>query len=86
VPALGDADPSVRSAAATTLGALGDHVVPTLERVARTQPAEARGALTALALAGPNGEAALRRLSAELPDERLRDFARLALGQGPHTH
>lgn len=86
LPALADADPTVRSTAAAALGALGAPAVPTLERVARTQPAEARGALAALALAGPTGEAALRRLSTDLPDEELRAFARLALGQGPHAH
>jgi HEAT repeat protein len=86
VPALADSDPAVRSAAAEALGALGAAVVPQLDDVARTRPAEARGALTALALAGPTGEQALRRLSVELPDPKLRDFARLALGQGPHAH
>ena len=86
LPALADRDPTVRAAAASALGALGANAVPTLERVARTQPAEARGALAALALAGPTGADALRRLSAELPDEELRAFARLALGQGPHAH
>ena len=86
VPALADPDPLVRSAAAEALGALGAPVVPTLEDVVRTRPAEARGALTALALAGPTGEQALRRLSVDLPDPKLREFARLALGQGPHAH
>lgn len=86
LPALADPDSSVRAAAASALGAIGAPVVETLANVARTRPAEARGALTALALAGPTGEAALRRLSVELPDPHLRDFARLALGQGPHAH
>lgn len=86
LPALADHDPAVRAAAADALGALGAPVVATLEDVARTRPAEARGALAALALAGPSGEQALRRLSVELPDPHLRDFARLALGQGPHAH
>lgn len=86
VPALADDDPSVRAAAAEALGRIGAPVVPQLEDVARTQPARARGALTALALAGPTGEQALRRLSVELPDPALRAFARLALGQGPQAH
>lgn len=85
-PALGDADPSVRAAAAEALGSLGPTVVPRLEDIARTRPAEARGALTALALAGPTGQQALRRLSTDLADPTLRDYARLALGQGPHAH
>ncbi|MBX3027900.1 HEAT repeat domain-containing protein [bacterium] len=86
VPALADGDPSVRSAAAEALGRLGAAAVPQLEDVARTRPAEARGALTALALAGPSGEQALRRLMVELPDPTLRQYARLALGQGPRPH
>ena len=84
-PALADPDPLVRSAAAEALGALGAPVVPTLEDVVRTRPAEARGALTALALAGPPGEQVLRRLSVDLPDPKLREFARLAL-VSPHAH
>ncbi len=86
VPALADPDPSVRSAAAEALGALGAPVVSALEDVARTNPEAARGALTALALAGPTGEQALRRFSTELQDPKLRAFARLALGQGPKAH
>jgi HEAT repeat protein len=86
IPALADPDPLVRSAAAEALGALGAPVVPTLEDVVRTRPAEARGALTALALAGSTGEQALRRLIVDLPDPKLREFARLALGQGPRAH
>jgi hypothetical protein len=86
VPALADPDPQVRSAAAEALGALGAVGVPTLEAVARSQPAEARGAITALTLAGPKGVAVVRQLAQNHPDERLRDFARLALGQGPHAH
>jgi HEAT repeat protein len=86
LPALADSDPQVRSAAAQALAALGANAVPTLDRVARTRPAEARGAITALSLAGPTGLAAVRRLAVELADERLRDFARLALGEGPHAH
>lgn len=86
VPALADTDPSVRAAAAQALGALGAAAVPQLDDVARTRSAEARGALTALALAGPSGEQALRRLSVELADPKLRAFARLALGQGPRAH
>lgn len=86
VPALADGDPAVRSGAAEALGRLGGAVVPQLEEVARTRPAEARGALTALALAGPTGEQALRQLSANLTDPKLREYARLALGQGPHAH
>jgi hypothetical protein len=85
-PALADRDPAVRAAAAEALGKLGAVVVPRLEDIARTRPAEARGALTALALAGPTGQQVLRRLSTELPDPKLRDYARLALGQGPHAH
>ena len=86
VPALADSDPTVRSSAAMALGTLGDPVVPALEAVARTQPAAARGAITALALAGPTGVAAVRRLVDDHPDPQLRAFARLALGQGPHPH
>ena len=86
LPALADPDPMVRSTAAQALGALGSSAVPTLESVARTRPAEARGAVTALSLAGPTGVAAVRRLADEHPDPRLRDFARLALGKGPHAH
>ena len=86
IPALADSDPQVRSTAAAALGALGDPVVPTLEAVARTQPAEARGAITALVLAGPAGVAVVRRLAVDHPDEHLRAFARLALGRGPHVH
>ena len=86
LPALSAPTPSVRATAAGALGAIGAPVVPTLEDVARARPDQARGAMTALALAGPTGEQALRRLSVELPDPHLRDFARLALGQGPHAH
>jgi hypothetical protein len=86
VPALADPDPQVRSTAAQSLGALGAAGVPALEAVARSQPAEARGAITALAMAGPQGIVVVRQLSQDHPDQRLRDFARLALGQGPHAH
>jgi hypothetical protein len=86
VPALADPDPQVRSAAAQALGEIGSAAVPALETVALTQPAEARGAITALTQAGPTGVAVVRRLATEHPDPRLRDFARLALGQGPHAH
>ena len=86
VPALADPDPRVRSAAAQALGALGAPAVGALEAVARMQAAEARGAITALSLAGPNGVATVRRLAAEHPDPHVRDFARLALGQGPPAH
>jgi hypothetical protein len=86
IPVLADPDPQVRSATAAALGGLGDPAVPTLESVARTQPAEARGAITALSLSGPAGIAAVRRLATDLPDPQLRAFARLALGQGPRAH
>jgi hypothetical protein len=86
VPALADPDPVVRSSAAEALGALGAPVVPALDAVARTQPAAARGAITALARAGPTGVAAVRRLMDDHPDAHLRAFARLALGQGPRPH
>ena len=86
IPALADSDPLVRSTAARALGALGNSVVATLDTVARTQPAAARGAITALTLAGPTGVAAVRRMTTDHADERLRDFARLALGEGPPAH
>lgn len=86
LPALGDADPLVRSTAAEALGALGPPAVPTLETTARNKPELARGAITALALAGPDGVAALRKLAADHSDEHVRDFARLALGRGPRAH
>jgi hypothetical protein len=86
IPALGDTDPQVRTAAAQALGALGNPVVAPLDTVARTRPAEARGAITALVLAGPTGIAAVRQLAVDHSDERMRDFARLALGRGPHVH
>jgi hypothetical protein len=86
IPALADSDPLVRSTAARALGALGAPVVATLETVARTRPDAARGAITALTLAGPTGVAAVRRMTTDLPDASLRDFARLALGQGPPAH
>jgi hypothetical protein len=86
VPALADPDRQVRAAAAQALAALGSLGVPTLEAVAASNRPEARGAITALALAGPDGQASVRRLAAQHRDERLRDYARLALGQGPHAH
>ena len=86
VPALSDSDPSVRSAAAQALGGLGPPVVPTLEKMARTRPEAARSAITALTLAGPQGIAVVRRMADDHADERLRDFARLALGKGPPAH
>src|SRR5262245_7752204 len=86
IPALADPDPQVRSAAAQALGALGAPAIPTLETVARSQPDAARGAITALALAGPQGVAVVRQLAEDHPDTRLRDFARLALGHGPKAH
>jgi HEAT repeats len=86
IPALADPDPLVRSTAARALGALGNPVVATLDTVARTQPDAARGAITALTLAGPTGVAAVRRMTTDHADERLRDFARLALGEGPPAH
>jgi HEAT repeat protein len=86
IPALADPDPQVRSAAAQALGALGAPAIPTLESVARSQPAAARGAITALAMAGPQGVAVVRQLAEDHPDTRLRDFARLALGHGPKAH
>jgi hypothetical protein len=86
VAALADADPSVRGAAAQALAALGAAAVPTLASVARTRPAEARGAIAALAMAGPPGLGAVEQLATDLTDPRLRDFARLALGRGPAPH
>jgi hypothetical protein len=86
VPALADPDGQVRAAAAQALAALGSLGVPTLEAVAASNRPEARGAITALALAGPDGQASVRRLATQHRDERLRDYARLALGQGPHSH
>ncbi|MEO8602113.1 MAG: HEAT repeat domain-containing protein, partial [bacterium] len=86
LPALADADPSVRSAAARALGGLGAAAVPALEDAARGVPALAPGAVAALALAGPSGAAALRRLAQNGPNESLRALARLALGKGPDEH
>jgi HEAT repeat protein len=86
VPALADPDPVVRTTAAQALGALGPPVVPTLEKVARTRPDAARGAITALTLAGPQGIAVVSRMADDHPDERLRDFCKLALGKGPPAH
>jgi len=42
--------------------------------------------MAALALAGPPGDAALRRLMQNGPNEQVRALARLALGQGPGEH
>ena len=86
LPALADVDPPVRAAAATALGRLGAPAVPALEQAARTVPAQAAGAVTALSLAGPTGVAALRRLEATARPSRCATSPAWRWAKGPHAH
>ncbi len=83
--ALFDADPGVRELAIRRIGGLGAPVVPELETmVARERdPEQVRAPLAALALAGPDGRAALARVAGEHEAERVRALARLFLGLEP---
>lgn len=87
-PALADPAPEVRDRTATALAALGDAVVAPLEEILRDGSfPEASAAVLALHRVGDAGRAAIQRLAVDAPDERLRDLAKLALGQlETHSH
>lgn len=83
-PALFDADPAVRTAAAQGFAQLGERAVPLLQRLALERGAEdAKGPIAALALAGQKGATALREIVALHPDPKVRTLADFALGHVP---
>ncbi len=92
--ALADVEPFLASpngaegaAAARALGELGAPVVPPLVEKIRTGPAKAaRGAVLALAFAGPEGSRALRALADSHEDPTIRALAGFLLGRGPSDH
>jgi len=86
-PALFDPAPSVRGAAAESLGGLGESLVPRWVELANAREGgDAAGPVWALRHAGPAGIAALRGLAANHPDERVRKLARLASGKPLAEH
>lgn len=81
-PGLLDREIRVKAVAVRGLGGLGAVAVPTLRALAERHGApEAGGPVAALGMAGPEGHAALEALVESHPDERVRELARMALGQ-----
>ena len=86
-PALFDPAPTVRAAAAASLGGLGESRVPRLVELANTREGgDALGPLWALRHAGPAGLASLDVLAAEHTDERVRKLAVLVAGKPLPDH
>jgi hypothetical protein len=82
--ALGDADAGVREAAIVAAGGFGEPAVADLvSLVERSEPERARAPAAALALAGAAGRVALQRIAEEHPEEQMRAFARVLLGEPP---
>jgi HEAT repeat protein len=81
-PGLFDPENQVKAAAVRGLAGLGAVAVPTLHALAeRHGVPEVAAPVAALGMAGPEGRAALEALIETHPDERVRELARLALGQ-----
>jgi hypothetical protein len=86
-PALFDAAPPVRGAAAESLGVLGDPLVSRLVALARAREGgSVAGPLWALRHAGPLGFAELRRLAIDHPDPRARKLAAVIAGRPLPEH
>lgn len=87
VPALGDADSTVRLAAVNAVGGLGAAAVAPLTRLVEDGSlGEATGAVLALDRCGGPGRTALMKVAADHRDERVRNVALLALGKLGHEH
>ncbi len=82
-----DSDPTVRAAAAKRIGALGAPAVPPLVILtnARNMP-EAAAFVGALALTGAEGRAAVKTIAETHRDPKVRDVAKVALGQLGEEH
>ncbi|MGI9431479.1 MAG: HEAT repeat domain-containing protein, partial [Myxococcota bacterium] len=81
-PALFDAAPEVRGAAAECLGGLGETLVPRLEELALARTGKgATGPLLALRYAGPEGMHALDRMEQGHPDPGVRKLATFIAGK-----
>ncbi|MEE8581319.1 MAG: HEAT repeat domain-containing protein, partial [Myxococcota bacterium] len=86
-PALLDPEPAVRARAARAIGNLGPEIVPRLRSLLeRSSRDEATGPIAALAFSGEAGQAALREVAAEHPDEQVRRLVALALGRNLDPH
>jgi HEAT repeat protein len=86
-PLLAEFETPPGAAAVRALGALGEPVVPLLVAWLEGRPAkEARGAVVALARAGPAGTIALRGIAQTHPDESVRGLAGFLLGRRPAGH
>jgi HEAT repeat protein len=81
-----DPDPATRRAAAEAAAGLGAAAVPALRAAVWSPdatPERVAGPLAALALAGPEGVAELKRTAHEHPQQKIRGVARLLLGRDP---
>jgi len=81
-PALFDAAPEVRGAAAESLAGLGETLVPRFEELALARTGKAAtGPLLALRYSGPQGMPALNRLEKGHPDPSVRKLATFIAGK-----